>query len=265
MNGLKNGRACQLKGDVVRLVAIAAVISLMSPTIAIAKDCYRHHRHCHQESAPGFAYSVIAGEKRDKILPLFASLEDWWSGLSTPLQLPERPYHMTGKLEIMDKIYNFGTGGHGRGSIPFGDYPITPNEVGHWGERHDAIGINGNFIPDPKYPGQPRKGIEFHQGLYVSSGCIVIREWDDFMATLEDMFEEYDGQLYLHVGLNAAIITPEPTVPLPIGSPVIDDEDDDNLTPRHRHLVHHRHHYRHHHLAGRATHRHHGHRHYARD
>ena len=50
---------------------------------------------------------------------------------------------MTGKLEIMDKIYNFGTGGHGRGSIPFGDYPVTPNEVGHWGERHDAIGING--------------------------------------------------------------------------------------------------------------------------
>ena len=45
-----------------RLVAIAAVISLMSPTIAIAKDCYRHHRHCHQESVPGFAYSVIAGE-----------------------------------------------------------------------------------------------------------------------------------------------------------------------------------------------------------
>ena len=89
---------------------------------------------------------------------------------------------MTGKLEIMDKIYNFGTGGHGRGSIPFGDYPVTPNEVGHWGERHDAIGINGNFIPDPKYPGHPRKGIEFHQGLYVSSGCIVIREWDDFMA-----------------------------------------------------------------------------------
>ena len=36
MNGSKNGRACQLKGDVVRLVAIAAVISLMSPTIAIA-------------------------------------------------------------------------------------------------------------------------------------------------------------------------------------------------------------------------------------
>ena len=85
------------------------------------------------------------------------------------------------------------------------------------------------------------------------------------MATLEDMFEEYDGQLYLHVGLNAAIITPEPTVPLPIGTPVIDDEDDDNLTPRHRHLVHHSHHYSHHHLAGRATHRHHGHRHYARD
>ena len=195
-----------------RPVAIAAVISLMSTTIAIAKDCYRHHRHCNQESALGSAYSAIAGEKRDKILPLFASLEDWWSGLSTPLQMPERPYHMTGKLEIMDKIYNFGTGGHGRGSIPFGDYPITPNEVGHWGERHDAIGINGNFIPDPKYPGQPRKGIEFHHGLYVSSGCIVIREWDDFMATLEDMFEEYDGQLYLHVGLNAATITPEQIV-----------------------------------------------------
>ena len=34
-----------------RPVAVAAVISLMSPTIAIAKDCYRHHRHCHQESA----------------------------------------------------------------------------------------------------------------------------------------------------------------------------------------------------------------------
>jgi hypothetical protein len=59
------------------------------------------NRHCHQESALGSAYSVIAGEKRDKILPFFASLEDWWSGLSTPLQ--ERPYHMTGKLEIMDK------------------------------------------------------------------------------------------------------------------------------------------------------------------
>jgi hypothetical protein len=80
------------------------------------------------------------------------------------------------------------------------------------------------------------------------------------MATLEDMFEEYDGQLYLHVGLNAATITPEPTVPLPIGTPVIDDKE-----PRHRHVVHHRHHYRHHHLAGRATQRHHGPRHYARD
>ena len=92
------------------------------------------------------------------------------------------------------------------------------------------------------------------------SASMATREWDDFMATLEDMFEEYDGQLYLHVGLNAATITPEPTVPLPIGTPVIDDEDDDNLTPRYRHVVHHRHH-----LAGRATHRHHGHRHYARD
>jgi hypothetical protein len=58
------------EGDAMRPVTIAAVISLMSPTIAIAKDCYRHHRHCHQESALGSAYSVIAGEKRDKILPL---------------------------------------------------------------------------------------------------------------------------------------------------------------------------------------------------
>jgi hypothetical protein len=120
-----------------------------------------------------------------------------------------RPSYFRGKLNFAGDQYNFGTGGAGRGSIPYGDYPITPNAIGPWGRAHGAIGINDNVIPDAKI-GDTRRGIELHAGTnpdLITQGCVAIAgdQWQQFRQKV--MQHINDGEkLTLHIGKDGAQI-----------------------------------------------------------
>lgn len=135
-----------------------------------------------------------------------------------------RPHYYGGNIKIGEKSYRFGTGGMGRGSIPYGDYPVTPGEEGPKGKSWGAIGINHNEIWDPKLKSM-RGGILFHsgQGLEVNNGsgdqiitegCIAIagKEWPAFKAHVMDMIQKH-GNVTLHIGPNGASVTPSAEMP----------------------------------------------------
>ena len=85
-----------------RPVAIAAVISLMSPTIAIAKDCYPTATAI--KNQPSVLLIVLLPEKNG--IKFYHCLLLWKIGGLDFLHrynCQSDPYHMTGKLEIMDK------------------------------------------------------------------------------------------------------------------------------------------------------------------
>lgn len=119
-----------------------------------------------------------------------------------------RPFHIVGDLVVGLLHFAFGTGGYAP-SIPLGTYKITPEAVGPWGQRHDAIGLANNTIKDPKLG--VREGIELHAGKELSSlGCVVVREdqWRNFKEAVLEQKHVY-GDVYLHVGVNSATISPE--------------------------------------------------------
>jgi hypothetical protein len=123
----------------------------------------------------------------------------------------DRPYHYSGTVTINGQTYHYGTGGMLRGSTPYGTYPINigKGDIGSVGQRVGSIatlGGLGGVIPDPKYPGHPRAGIQVHAGfsndldkLY-SEGCFAIapREWPAFKAQL--LKEAQNGPLNLTIG-----------------------------------------------------------------
>ena len=89
-----------------------------------------------------------------------------------------------GQIAVAGEKFRLGSGGAGRGSIPYGDYPVTPNTIGPWRRAHGALGINNNAIYDPKL-GATRGGIEFHAGMsdkLISQGCVAIAgpQWRQF-------------------------------------------------------------------------------------
>lgn len=136
------------------------------------------------------------------------------SGHAAPDQ-QGRPYYFHGNLQMEGRSYPFGTGGRGRGSIPYGDYPITPGTVGPWGAAHGAIGLNNNSMWDPALR-STRQGIEIHSGSSdadITSGCIAIagRNWPQFKAHVLDMIHRY-GSVTLHVGPDGARVTPTAAV-----------------------------------------------------
>jgi hypothetical protein len=121
----------------------------------------------------------------------------------------KRPAHITGEIMMAGRAYTFGSGGAGRGSIPYGDFPVTPKDVGSWGARHGAIGLNHNEIPDPKYRSH-REGIELHaigQRLR-TEGCVGVlsEQWGTFKRELFGMLQTF-GAAWLHIGPEGAAIT----------------------------------------------------------
>jgi|GEM_PF-5020776 len=129
---------------------------------------------------------------------------------TTPRQPPA---HIGGTIDVEGRHYQWGSGGEkGAAPIPPGNYPITPGAVGPWGRAHGAIGVNNNFIYDPRL-GRARVGIELHAGSsdeLITKGCVAIagNQWPTFKAQVEDMIHRY-GTVYLHVGDNGeASITP---------------------------------------------------------
>jgi hypothetical protein len=107
----------------------------------------------------------------------------------------DRPFHFGGTVKLGGETYHYGTGGRGRGSIPFGTFPINIGDVGPIGQRIGAVasvGGPGGEIQDPKFPNRPRQGIEIHAAsgseldrLY-SEGCFAVSrsEWPAFKANL---------------------------------------------------------------------------------
>jgi hypothetical protein len=98
-----------------------------------------------------------------------------------------------------------------RGSTPYGTFPVNigKGDIGSIGQRIGSIatvGGLGGVIPDPRYPGHPRAGIQIHAGfsnnldkLY-SEGCFAIapRDWPAFKAQL--LKEAQNGPLSLTIG-----------------------------------------------------------------
>ena len=133
-------------------------------------------------------------------------------GGSAPDQA-DRPYKIGGKVTVGGQSFTWGSGGSGRGSLPYGDYPINFGQdygnigsVGHRIGSVASIGGIGGVINDPKYPGHPRGSIQIHPGsgatldrLY-TQGCFAVprQQWPAFKRTLLEQAKK--GPLMLHIG-----------------------------------------------------------------
>ena len=135
--------------------------------------------------------------------------EGFEDGMATamPIIVRQRPYHFEGKLTIGDASFDFGTGGYGRGSVPYGDWEIDDSE-GDWGKRHHALGLNGDELYDRQL-GVDREGIEMHGAYHLASaGCVAVEHWDKARAKIVTMIGEF-GHAWLHVWPGVATVTPE--------------------------------------------------------
>jgi hypothetical protein len=170
-------------------------------------------------------------------------------GGSAPNQ-SDRPGYIGGKVTIGGKTFHWGSGGGGRGSIPYGDFPVNigQGDIGPIGQRIGSIGTigrPGGEIDDPKYPGRPRAGIQIHPSsgamldrLY-TQGCFGVprAEWPAFKKILLE--EAAKGPLMLHIGRDgqAEILGKKEwearkQIPLPRAKPA--EADDKPPPPRER-------------------------------
>ncbi len=205
-----------------------------------------------------------APQVETSVLTVLSAITGVFEGFADGMSMPRpqviarRPRLLTGTLTISGKRFAYASGGHGW-SIPYGDFPITPEDVGRWGHRHGAIGINGDTIPD-KQLGRDREGIEIHASHHMASaGCVVVEEFDQLKHSIFAMIESV-GHAWLHVGPSGAAITPNKESPLP---PVIylaqhiTEEEEQHSTRKHKRFVHHN-------LPHRRYYAHRHHQHYAR-
>jgi hypothetical protein len=108
------------------------------------------------------------------------------------------PYYYGGKVTIGDKEFNYGTGGGGRGALPYGTYSVNigTGDIGPLGRSRlgsvATIGGLGGVVNDPRYPGAPRQGIQIHASssqdldrLY-TAGCFAVpkSQWPAFKQAL---------------------------------------------------------------------------------
>jgi len=133
-------------------------------------------------------------------------------GGATPGQA-NRPFRMQGQVSIGGQTFDWASGGSNRGSIPYGSFPINigTGDIGSVGQRIGSIatvGGLGGVIPDPKFPGRPREGIQIHPGsgatldqLY-TQGCfgVPVAQWPAFRATLLAEAAKNPGGLLLNIG-----------------------------------------------------------------
>lgn len=191
-------------------------------------------------------------------------IEDYVDGITTSLPkiVHARPRRIEGTLTVGRHKMDFASGGT-NWSIPYGDFPVTPESVGSWGSRHGAIGLNDGTIYD-KQLGRDRDGIEIHaSGHMASAGCVVVSH-SDFGALKKEVTALIAtfGRAFLHIGPDGASITPEKRSPL---QPFIYLAE--NKSPEHtiEHVVNSKHYHKQHRHADRErNHRHYIHHHYRR-
>lgn len=131
-----------------------------------------------------------------------------------------RPQYQSGIATIGNIPFHWGSGSPGQyWSIPYGDYPVTPNApTGAWAHQVGAIPISNNVIPDPVLH-RNRIGIMIHPGssqaldqLY-TQGCFAVapQEWP--AVKQEILKESSNGPLYLHISPNGASFSSSATPP----------------------------------------------------
>ena len=123
-----------------------------------------------------------------------------------PAIVRRRPYRLEGTLTIEGQHFRYVSGGLGRGSIPYGDHQID-DSAGDWGQRHNALGLDGGTIHDPQL-GKDREGIELHAGTSSTLGCVAFENWRALKRAILAM-EEKSGTAFLHVWPGSVTITPE--------------------------------------------------------
>lgn len=186
-----------------------------------------------------------AGVKADYL----GEYEGFADGMAAPMPkiVRVRPYRIAGIVDVAGKQFGFVTGGWRRGSMPYGDFPITPDEVGPWGSAHGAIGLNDNSMWDPQL-NDSREGVEMHAGDDgASAGCFVIasHDWRAFKSAVFGMIDKF-GQAFLHFSAAGAAITATKTSPLPPVIYIAERHQEIEASPRRRVRVaahHHRHRY----------------------
>lgn len=126
----------------------------------------------------------------------------------TSCDVAHRPYRISGTLKIDDRNFRFVSGGKGW-SIPYGDWEITPDEVGKWGSRHGAMGLNhDDGIPDPQLH-RDREGIEIHSWPGSTGGCVGIPSGYASLKALTKAMIKKNGHAFLHVWPCRVEITPD--------------------------------------------------------
>ena len=131
-----------------------------------------------------------------------------------------RPGYYGGTITVGGQTFNYGTGGGGRGSTPYGTYPVNirndigvggTGQLGDVGRRIGSIatvGGRGGEIDDPAYPGRPREGIQIHPASHdqldrlYTAGCFGIAksQWPRFKEAL--LKEATKGPLFLTINRN---------------------------------------------------------------
>ena len=144
--------------------------------------------------------------------------------------------HFTGNLEFNGKKYPFGSGISAESPhLPWGDYILTPNEMGSWGVAHHAIGINHNKIWDASL-NRFRLGCEIHAGhlpYLFSHGCIAItpNEYPEFRESLLKYISE-KGNAFIHVHPEGACINDSLENPFKVIQSVVSNTVVNSTTPK---------------------------------
>ena len=97
-------------------------------TVQEGIEAEHHGQRGGYSETPNYGERIAQTERRTKG---FNSGEP--TGELSQVGQAERPSHIGGMIDVEGQKYHFGSGGGGHESIPYGNYPITPNTIGAWG------------------------------------------------------------------------------------------------------------------------------------
>jgi hypothetical protein len=120
----------------------------------------------------------------------------------------QRNQQVTGKITVNGHTYDFTSGGHGRGSLPAGDYTVSNlRNTNQAGMVKDGVGFKADISDKyDKRVGDTRSALRIHPdgGTPGTSGCIGIKgdaaTLRRFQADLAAELKRNGGKFTLHVG-----------------------------------------------------------------
>jgi len=141
----------------------------------------------------------------------------------------DRPGRYQGKVSLGGETFNYASGGAGRGSIPYGEFPINvgKGDIGTKGQKIGSVAtLGGQYgtIQDPKYPKQARTGVQIHPlqthgdtsrtlDRLNTEGCFGVppQDWPRFKEALLREAGQHPEGLNLTIGRDGmAQIAPRP-------------------------------------------------------